>query len=52
MNALNRLRKTVKIYFRGVANFVGLPKDLTTERTEITEKNLCILCDLRGEGFF
>jgi hypothetical protein len=23
-----------------VANLVGLPKDLTTERTEITEKNL------------
>ena len=24
----------------GVANLVGLPKDLTTERTEITEKKL------------
>jgi hypothetical protein len=24
----------------GVANLVGLPKDLATERTEITEKNL------------
>jgi len=26
-----------------------LPKDLTTERTEITEKNLCELRDLCGE---
>ena len=24
----------------GVANLVGLPKDLTTEYTEVTEKNL------------
>ncbi len=26
--------------FLGVDNLVGLPKDLTTEHTEITEKNL------------
>ena len=43
----------------GVANLVGLPKDLTTAHRVIsaqrsrrkTSKNLCGLCDLRGEWF-
>jgi hypothetical protein len=30
-------KDTVK-WRKGVSNFVGLPKDLTTEHTEITEK--------------
>lgn len=51
-------------FLRGVANRVGLPKDLhlrrtpvqvTTETTKITEKTskkLCDLCALRGERSF
>jgi len=30
----------VRLFLLGMANFVGFPKDLTTEYTEITEKKL------------